>query len=269
MGLVAVWLFISFCIGVPTVSASHFRYGTFSWRVTSANGLTVEFYLEQAYRTSYYTSVGFLVCEGSSCTIPVTDYCCCRFNECRLFFGDTESANIALIPSQVARDGQDWFVGTQTISHSFPSAGRYLVGFSQCCRLSSLRENNNDNRAALQFTVDLRPNMPKRGIRATMFPIVQFYEDRATSFLIPGQKSDNGADLTYIPSNLNSAPDSNVRGNLGSPTTGFQTTVGDSGLAKAMPTGLTLSQNGLLSWKPAVGSRGLYAMQVICSMLRD
>ncbi len=130
-------LFFSF-----DAEASHFRYGTINWTVPDPQNapLTVEFTVEQAWRSSF---------------VPI---------DCtEIQFGDGtnsgQGANPgcstdATIGTGTDANGQNYLVRRYVVTHTYATAGDFLVFFEACCRIDSL-----ENGAGLDFRVETRVNL--------------------------------------------------------------------------------------------------------------
>jgi fibro-slime domain-containing protein len=230
-------LFTMIVVLMPQVSeATHFRYGTYRYERKSigASGtpVVIEFYTEHARRWTYPAyprrAVGDYINLSQGSTTR-------RWN-----FGDGTAANLEVKVESV-NQVEDWFIATQTIQHSYPAQSTYTVTFSSCCRISTLRDSNNDERYYLSFDVDTRASSPAKSPSATGLPVVFFKQNTATATRLPVISSDPNNALTY-----ELTPTGNG--------------VGRSGLDTAKPSGLTLSSDGLMSWYPTI--KGLYAVQL-------
>nr|MBP6731815.1 hypothetical protein [Chitinophagales bacterium] len=121
---------VLFCCLFQTANATHFRYGTVNWSRANSSTNTVTFSLNQVWRTSF--GWGTTITPGAVVQ-PGT-----------FSFGDGSSVTLSLTVTSV-NVSEDWFSGTATITHTYPSAGSYTADFSNCCRLSNLQNNFDEN----------------------------------------------------------------------------------------------------------------------------
>src|SRR4029077_16535578 len=61
-----------------------------------------------------------------------------------LYFGDGSSVNIALIVTSI-NVTEDWLYGEFTVDHTYAADGNYTAYFMDCCRLSTLLNNHDEN----------------------------------------------------------------------------------------------------------------------------
>ncbi|WP_420459510.1 PKD domain-containing protein [Neolewinella sp.] len=161
-----------------SLQASHFRYGSMSWRHLS--GTSVEFKVQQAWRTGFF--FGSTPALGTE--VYVDD----------LRFGDGTVERIVLTVTAVNPvDG--WFFGETTISHTYPSAEAYVPSFTGCCRIGGI--TNASGNWYVQNTVDLSPGMQGNDSPVTAInPIVNVPEGASTTFQLPATDPD-GDPLRY------------------------------------------------------------------------
>jgi len=135
--------------------ASHFRFGIISWVPrTDISPTTVEFTVRQAWRWS--------ACQNPNVGDPA-----CVFSN--LNFGD--GASVAVGGTVVSIDPpSDWYSAVFTVVHTYPSAGPWVSGFSNCCRIYAPQVNAPGTSFLLNTTVDLR--IADSSPSTTMFPIV-------------------------------------------------------------------------------------------------
>ena len=226
--------------------ATHFRYGTYRWTRDPAvtgdsTGKTVIATVEQAYRMSYYGTLSV----GQKQDITQDPY---GDSERWWIWGDGTQSQVLLTVSSV-NGASDWFVGTQTIKHTYTVAKRYLVYFQQCCRISSLMDGNNDRNARLEFSVDLTSGKPLYSVAATGLPIIPFTQSVTTTVRIPTTPSDNKQAVTF---SFTKTGDGNA---------GSNGAAGDSGLYTQKPSGLTMQSDGTITWTPS--TVGLFGIQVL------
>ncbi|WP_207434593.1 T9SS type A sorting domain-containing protein [Sabulibacter ruber] len=199
------FLFV-FCLVLVSfidVQASHFRYGSISWRVVGPK--TIEFKVSQAYRSGYFGNP-----EVGSTLVPDVDFS----------FGDGSSRDIPLLVTAV-NEAQDWFYGVATFTHTYSEEGTYTANFSSCCRLVSLK-NNSDLNYRVETTVQVGGgnNSPV----ATLPPIRTLPNDQmAATFPIPATDFE-GDVLSYrLATSTEMGGGSNPEGLTVNPTTGFVT----------------------------------------------
>jgi hypothetical protein len=192
---------------VPT----HFRYGTVDWHPGTGN--TINFNLTQSWRYDFQWTSGTPVLGHTVTT---------GYN----FEFDTTGMHFAAINLTVTSidTAQDFFVGTQTLSYTYPSPGSYTAFFENCCRLSTL-QNNHDQNFRNETLVDVGAgNSPPV---SSLPPIVQVPANQNISFQIPAT-DPNGDPITYrLATSLEESGG----------TTGF-----------VQPTGLAVSSTGLVTW---------------------
>ncbi|MBL8741105.1 MAG: hypothetical protein JNK04_08430, partial [Myxococcales bacterium] len=130
-------LFFSF-----DAEASHFRYGTINWTVPDPQNapLTVEFTVEQAWRASFFpidcTEIQFG--DGTNSGQGPTPGC-----STDVTIGTGTDAN-----------GQAYIVRRYVVTHTYATAGDFLVFFEACCRIDTL-----ENGASANFRVETRVNL--------------------------------------------------------------------------------------------------------------
>ena len=110
-------------VGTQSLEASHFRYGSLSWRHIDGN--TVEFKIQQAGRISFFYGAPPSVGDVS----PNLDV---------LYFGDGNSASITLDITAV-NAADDWFYGETTITHTYATAGDFIAFSPTAAVFSVLR----------------------------------------------------------------------------------------------------------------------------------
>jgi hypothetical protein len=144
-------LFALFLNLLSLVSATHFAYGTYQWTLLTGNyssSRTYDFQIELAFRRSFPWSpappgssippnVGDTVNVGSTITFyPMgTGYT-----------GNAPYSFQIYLIDQVNYLNDDWFSGTQDISLNIKqnTDQNWRHYYSSCCRLSSIRDRNND-----------------------------------------------------------------------------------------------------------------------------
>lgn len=209
------------------VEASHFAYGTFSWfKVPDSVGRTFTITSEMAFRRSYTSSFKQTTVGGS-------------LTHGTLYVRSSTGSNIKSYSNKMtimavyAQD--DWFTGRAVFNHTFSSHGRYQLYYSLCCRLSSLKDRNNDDQTYMYGYID---TTIERSPESTGFPREYLAVNYPAMFVVPGL-SNIGRSLTFS----------------------FATT-SQSGLTQPKPqnpTQVLNSQTGTVTWTPTV--KGLYTVQ--------
>ncbi|HXG47133.1 MAG TPA: Calx-beta domain-containing protein, partial [Methylomirabilota bacterium] len=123
------------CLGMSAnVWATHFRFGTITWKQSPNDPLTVEVTVTEAWRHSFvgtgelYYSFG----DGS-------------------FFTTSGATQVAVLTDLA---GEEYSVWRYTTTHTYPSFGQYVISGESCCRISSL-VNAGDASEKLTAIVDL------------------------------------------------------------------------------------------------------------------
>ncbi len=119
-----------------TANATHYRFGNISW--TYVSGRTVTFHVTQAFRRSYASFVPPPVIGSHITTQSSTG------GNSFLNFGDGSNAVIDLIVTSINLT-EDWIYGEFTIDHTYAADGNYDAFFIDCCRLSTLLNNADQN----------------------------------------------------------------------------------------------------------------------------
>lgn len=224
IALFALLFFVS-----TQVEATHFRYGTLSWEITSYNATsrTVQFSITQSWRWSFFGNppVGATVNNVGG------------FN-----FGDGATTTLSIVVTSV-NAAEDWFVGTRTLTKVYNRTTDVLALFQGCCRISTLQQNNNDKNYRLETVVTLS-NPANRAPVGSTLPI--FYVQTGLS---NAQIQLNATD-----------PDND-------PISFAISSSAQSGLFTTTPLIFTsLSSSGLLSLNTTAAAIGRqYAMQVMVS----
>ena len=161
------------------LQASHFRYGSISWRHLS--GTTVEFKVQQAWRMSFFfNSVPAL---GTEVTVE------------QLIFGDGGSALINLTVTSVDPTN-DWFFGETTITHTYPTQSAFTAQFTGCCRIGGIA-NASGGSFRVVSQVDLSPGVLGNDSPVTAIsPIVNVPVGPSATFSLPATDAD-GDPLRY------------------------------------------------------------------------
>lgn len=206
--------------------ATHFRYATIQWSANPAHPQAVTFQMQSIWRWDFPWSVGPRPAVGTT------------FNSGYMFaFGDGSYAAVDLTVTAVDA-ANDWMATTATLTHTYAGVGPYTAQFENCCRLSSLLDNNHDNDFILRSIVHLSATTAEQSPTASSLPIIVLPAGVTSTFQIPASDPD-GTIVSYA----------------------FPT-FAESGLTTPYPPGLAMSAAGLVRWTPATTQEGLHAMQV-------
>ena len=181
-GLAACFLTALLLFGAANnAQASHYRYGNIRWSRPNSTSKDVTFVITQGWRKTFFTSGTLNVGDVVSATSA-------------LAFGDNTSANINITVTSV-NTAEDYFTGTATIVHTYPSLTTYTPNYSNCCRLSTL-QNNHDENFASQTIVNLGTSNLESP--TTTLPVIVNVPDGVTAytFNVPAVDPDGSA-LTY------------------------------------------------------------------------
>ncbi|MDE3153866.1 MAG: hypothetical protein KGN76_02135 [Acidobacteriota bacterium] len=204
--------------------ATHFRYSTISWSASPTNTHQVTFQIQSAWRWDFPWQI-------SHPQVGQT------FNSGYVFyFGDGSYGQMNLTVTAVDA-ANDWMVATTTLTHTYAGNGPYMAYFENCCRLSTLLDNNHDLNFILDTRVVLSNTQPNQSPTVASVPIIVMPAGVTTSFQIPASDPD-GTIASYA----------------------LSTTV-QSGLDTPSPLGLKLTPSGLVTWTPATFQEGLHAIQ--------
>lgn len=159
---------------ISQVEATHFRYGSISWRQVS--GLTYEFKVTQGWRRSAFGGANV----GSTVNVGSLQYTT----------GSPSPVNLVVSAVNIP---EDWFFGEAIILKTFTSAGDVDAFFTTCCRISTL-ENAADMslRISTRVNVGTGNNSPVTNVP----PIVNVQESTINKFFVPFTDPD-GDILTY------------------------------------------------------------------------
>jgi hypothetical protein len=176
--LAAVTVIMLFFV-VPA-EATHYRYGNVSWSRVNDASRTVTFTMTSAWRRSFFSptpNVGSTVSVGT------------------FLFGDGGSQTLNLTVTSVNAT-EDWFVGVATLVHTYAgTATNFTAYFESCCRLSTLK-NNNDLGFRAQTSVQLVSGNTGSPV-STMPAIINLpIGQTAAAFSVPAYDPD-GQTLTY------------------------------------------------------------------------
>lgn len=226
----SVVLAVAVFFGLQAIAeASHFRSTEITWEPTG-NPNEVEFTVEQGWRWSAFgnPALGTVVSIGS------------------LTFGDGNSASFALMIESID-SANDWFIGSTTITHTYPSAGPFTAAFNDCCRIGGLQNGNSGLSERIETVVNLA--LVNSSPVSTIFPIIQMVTNQLNSVTLPVADAD------------------------GDTVTCRLSTSAESGLSTVSPTAthsLTVSPSCQLNWDTAgTGVGQLYALQVMIEESRN
>jgi len=206
--------------------ATHFRYATINWRTPDpAVPNQISFRVEVALRWTFFNPRPAI---GDTVDLLLAGD--------RFSFGDGASMPMQGVVTSIDTL-QDVLVAEFTAIHTYPTSLTSTVAFFEsCCRVSTLREGNDDRPYRVETMVVIDAADPNSSPVAASLPIFTLPVGHASSFLIPAADPD-GDPLTFeFPPPISSR------------------------LITNPPSGLTMTPAGLVSWTPTV--TGLYAMQV-------
>ncbi|WP_426493513.1 HYR domain-containing protein [Hymenobacter sp. 102] len=195
-------------LSVATAQATHFRYGSLTWRTAQSDptGRTIVFKVSQAWRSSAYGN------PTVGASIP-TD---------ALIFGDGQSAGITLQVTSVDPLA-DNFYGEATITHTYPAATAYTAYYSSCCRISSLF-NNRD--ASWYVSTRVQAGSGNNSPVSTMPPVVNLATGQTAATFQLAATDPDGQSLQYslaTSADLGGVGFTNAPGLAVNPTTGVVT----------------------------------------------
>ncbi|KYQ94443.1 substrate adhesion molecule [Tieghemostelium lacteum] len=177
------------------VDATHFRYGTIYWEPvaqTDSNYKTIKFTAILSFRKSYWESG--------------TVYPGAVINHSSINFGDGNSQTLTMTVSNDINNEEDYFIGRSEFTYTYWWSGNYTVYYKDCCRISTL-ENNADEDWYISTSVYVyKPSTQPRGVMNTsptagFVPIVTVEAGRVNTFKILGYDAQNDP-LTYRLSNI-------------------------------------------------------------------
>lgn len=214
-----------------SASATHFRYASVNWQITSSTPTTrtVQFTHTQSWRKSaFFSTSGTAIGQTF-----VNDY---------FYFGD---GNLVILNLTVTSENntEDWMVGTATVTYTYNTTTDVTAYVSGCCRISSLLEGQNDDNYRVNTFVTLSD--PNNSSPVTNTPPILYVQTGLPAATVQLNATDPENDpLNYV-----------------------LATTAQSGLSPAVPSVVNgLISTGLLSvntsGKP-IGSK--YAVQVIVS----
>jgi len=141
--------------------ASHGRFGTIKFVKNPSNPLSVTFTFNAVFRRTYFAGPPNI---GSTIT------------DAQFAFGDGAATTIPLLVTDI-NTVDDWVIVTWTGTHNYGGAGTYTVGWSSCCRILTL---NNDESFSYAFTAllkitaaEISSHVVNQSPVSGMLPIVQ------------------------------------------------------------------------------------------------
>ena len=214
-----------------TAEATHGRYGSITWSVPNpATPNVIKVRVETAWRRSFFGApvIGTTIALGS---VLVT--------------ADGGPAappgSFALNPTVTSVNTvEDWVMTVQETNYTFPAAtANYMLSFDTCCRISTLRDGNNDInfRLTSRVTVRMPPNAINRPPITATLPIVSLPLNIVSSFTVPAFDPDGDAMTFRIATNA------------------------ESTLNTLAPAGFVINSAGVVTWTPTAA--GLYTTQVV------
>jgi hypothetical protein len=171
------------------VSATHFRYGSISWRKvsTTATTETIEFKVSMAFRRTFYTPLpveGATVSSNTSLRITGTGL-------------TTVTIPVDLKITSI-NPAEDWLYGETLITRTFPKPAAPVLAKAeilQCCRISTLKIGKDTD-----FMFSTKVNLGSENNNSpvtTLPPIVNVQTGQtAATFKLPATDAD-GDPLTY------------------------------------------------------------------------
>jgi hypothetical protein len=171
-------LLIFFCFKFSSAYATHFRYGSISWK--KLNATDVEFKVSLAYRSGFFGNPPL----GGSIS-PET------FN-----FGDGNSiAMTALVTSVNATEG--WFYSESIFTHTYSANGNFVAYILSGDRISTL-SNNPDGGYRVQTIVNITaPTIGNSSPVTTLPPIITLQAGLSNATFNLTASDPNGDPLTY------------------------------------------------------------------------
>src|SRR5690606_9016325 len=210
-----------FFLFAGSASATHYRYGTISWkRVPGAAPGTcnIEVTVKQAWRASYFGSPPIGSFDGESSLIVSTAY-----------GGIFVSSTFALLEVTSVNAVDDWFFGEYKDTITLPSdTTTYMLWYESCCRISSL-ENNADGSFRSESIVTPCTKGNDSPV-STQIPIVKLPAGVAASSFMVAATDPNVDPLSYRLATSAEA--------IGSSATGFSIT--SAGMASYSTVGATI-----------------------------
>jgi hypothetical protein len=259
--------------------ASHFRYGSISWRPLGGN--TAEFVVQSAWRRDAVPSQDECVNPGTgaviACTGPgglagVGDVIREDIGDTEFFPGDGAVISVGgqhlyyLVTS--INPAQNWLFGEAldpmslpavdtTIEYTYASPGPWTARIDSCCRISaSAAPNAHINNPDRNYRVETIVNLANVGNRppvSTILPIVTCPQNGLCQFQVPASDPDSDP-IRYRLATAAEAASGGAYNQPGPPNAPNAASISTSGLYTWNTTGATLGASGFNT---------LYSTQVI------
>ena len=162
---------------VQLCTASHYRFGTITWKMIGTDG-NVEFRIQLAYRRSFRSSWGGEIGDSvqSSGTWNLGD-------------GYWKYSPTMLITA--FSEAKDWVFLEGAYTHTYSDTSRtYYPEFQSCCRIGSLLNNANDNYIS-RTMVTFPPGRTNESPVSSGLPIVHVQQGSQGRFTVPVSDTDN------------------------------------------------------------------------------
>ncbi len=162
-----------FAIAGSEAMASHFRYGTISWRPTGTLR-QVEFRIKVSYRRNATTALNGPI--GGTFTADILD------------FGDGSATTNPVYTITSFSDADNYTIGEATLTHTYPSSPATFLAFdTNCCRISNLN-NSHDEQYRLETLVT--PGGTNSSPVTSLPPIITVGASTASRFVVPASDVD-------------------------------------------------------------------------------
>ncbi len=257
--------------GWQPARATHFRYGSLSWRPLGGN--RVEFTLQDAWRRSNTPSFDDCVSPATGAVIPCTgagglaapgDVIREDIGSTTLLPGDgsvIQVGSLGLLYYLVTSidPTNNWLFGLAldpaklpaidtTIEHVYPNAGPFTARIDSCCRIEASASpnahiNNPEGRYRVETKVDL--HTPNNSPVSTLPAIVTCQENGLCQFQVPASDPDPGDTLCYRLSTSAEAAGSGTFVQPGPPNAPNAASISATGLYSWDTTSATLASGGL------------------------
>src|SRR5688572_17446246 len=174
-----------------SAQATHFRYATISWEIPNpAQPRTVNFRIESAWRRSYFgtPAVGATIVPAGSFPATIT---------IQALSGPAYNHSLPMnAVVNAVNSTEDWLVAVTQSTHTFPPdlARTYPVGFTNCCRISTLLNGNNDVEFRVHTDVVIDQDNPiLQSPRATLLPVIYLQQNAAAILPLPSIDGSDGS----------------------------------------------------------------------------
>jgi len=204
--VVAIALFISsFVVGASPAYATHHRYATIYWErvlsFVSATEVQVKVTIEVGARWSFPWSPSANPPVGS-----VLNYGPVTFDKAAKVNGAaTAVTSMTFSPTVTSVDaGNDTLYATQTFTLTYPIASSPVrVVFTNCCRLSTLLDGNNDQNMQVAAVID--HTLGTRSPRSVSLPVISVMAGVQNDIVIPTVAFDNYTNRIRVATTTESA----------------------------------------------------------------